>query len=377
MTIHQSTTPVSVPGSRVKVAFAPGALNHVGEIAREEGATRVMLVTDPGIRDAGHAEHAVRALYKAGLVVCVFDGVKENPTTTEVLRGMRAAADFNPDFLIGLGGGSSMDCAKGINFLHTNGGRMQDYWGVNKAHKPMLPFIAIPTTAGTGSDAQSFALITDPETHQKMACGDVKASARVAILDPELTATQPPRVAAATGIDAIAHAVETAVTKKRNATSLAFSAAAWQHLDHSFESAASGAPSDSALADMLVGAHLAGCAIENSMLGIAHSLANPLTGRHGIVHGFAVGLVLPHVVRFNAAGDGQIYSAIKHDAEALAHRLERLLDAGKIPRRLRDHHVPADSLPALAQEAATQWTATFNPRPVTAEDLLGVYRAAY
>lgn len=359
----------------MKVAFEAGALNRVGEIAKAEGATRVLLVTDAGIRDAGHAERAVRALYGAGLVCRIFDGVKENPTTTEVLRGQRVAADFKPDFIIGLGGGSSMDCAKGINFVHTNGGRMADYWGVNKATQPMLPLIAIPTTAGTGSDAQSFALITDPETHQKMACGDVKASARVAILDPELTATQPPRVAAATGIDAVAHAVETAVSKKRNETSLAFSAAAWELLNRSFEAAVND-PTDAARADMLVGSHLAGCAIENSMLGIAHSLANPLTGHHGIVHGFAVGMMLPHVVRFNAEADAGIYAAIMADAGALAARLEQMLGAGRIPRRLSALGVTAAGLPALAEEAAKQWTAGFNPRAVTAGDLLGIYRGA-
>src|SRR5258708_40012340 len=117
---------------------------------------------------------------------------------------------------------------------------------------------------------------------------------------------------------------------------MALSAAAWQRLDHSYESAVSGAPTDAALADMLVGSHLAGCAIENSMLGIAHSLANPLTGRHGVVHGFAVGVMLPHVVRFNAAEDRTIYSALKDNAEALAHRLERPLHAGKIPPHLRE-----------------------------------------
>src|SRR5205085_7759555 len=111
------------------------------------------------------------------------------------------AREFKPDVIVGLGGGSAMDCAKGINFLLTNGGRMPDYWGVNKATKPMLPMIAVPTTAGTGSDAQSFALISDPETHQKMACGDEKALPRLAILDPDLTATQPPKLAAPTGHD--------------------------------------------------------------------------------------------------------------------------------------------------------------------------------
>src|SRR4051794_30989264 len=138
-----------------------------------------------------------------------------------------------------------------------------------------------------------------------MACGDAKALPRVAILDPELTATQPPRVAAATGIDAVAHALETAVTTKRNETSLRFSAEAWRLLERGFERAVGNGHADAAArADMLVGAHLAGCAIENSMLGAAHALANPLTGDFGVPHGFAVGMMLPHVVRFNAGGPG-------------------------------------------------------------------------
>ena len=180
---------------------------------------RVLLVSDAGIVAAGHVERAVRSLYRASVVVRLFDSVEENPTTVHVDRGLRAATDFKPDMIIGLGGGSSMDCAKGINFRFTNGGQMQDYWGINKAHAPMLPMIAIPTTAGTGSEAQSFALITDPQTHQKMACGDHRAMPRMAILDPELTATQPPSVAAATGIDAVAHAVETIATTKRTEVS--------------------------------------------------------------------------------------------------------------------------------------------------------------
>src|SRR5579884_1879902 len=213
-----STEPLSIPGSAVQVAFGAGALSRVGQISRELGGTRVLVVTDPGIRDAGHVEHAVRALYRAGCAVRVFDGVGENPTTIHVGRGLSIATAFKPDLIVGLGGGSAMDCAKGINFLLTNGGRMQDYWGVNKAQQPMLPLIAVPTTAGTGSDAQSFALITDPETHQKMACGDSKALPKAAILDPQLTATQPQKVAAATGIDAVAHAVESSATTKRNPT---------------------------------------------------------------------------------------------------------------------------------------------------------------
>src|SRR5690606_18230631 len=135
-----------------------------------------------------------------------------------------------PDLIVGFGGGSSMDCAKGINFLYSCGGRMQDYWGIGKATGPLLPMIAVPTTAGTGSETQSFALISDAETHVKMACGDKRAAFRVAILDPELTVTQPPRVAALAGFDALSHAVETFVTKKRNEVSCDYSMRAWHAL---------------------------------------------------------------------------------------------------------------------------------------------------
>src|SRR4051794_34630601 len=172
MTFRHSPDPTDLPGSRVRIIFGPGHLNGIGDIARAEGATRVLLVSDPGITEAGHVERAVRSLYKADVPVRVYDGADQNPTTENVRKAVIAARPFKPDLIIGLGGGSAMDCAKGINFIFTNGGRIQDYLGVNKATQPMLPFTAIPTTAGTGSDAQSFALITDPETHPKMACCD-------------------------------------------------------------------------------------------------------------------------------------------------------------------------------------------------------------
>ena len=220
------------------------------------------------------------------------DGVIENPTTRCVENCVQAARAAGADILIGLGGGSSMDTAKGCNFLLTNGGQMRDYWGVGKATKSMLPLIAIPTTAGTGSECQSAALIADEVTHQKMACLDPKAAARIAILDPELTLSQPRRVAACTGIDALSHAVETAVTTKRSPLSRAYSLEAFRlcggHLSRALNE-----PGDlEARSGMLLGAAFAGTAIENSMLGAAHAAANPLTARFGVTHGVAVGLML-------------------------------------------------------------------------------------
>jgi alcohol dehydrogenase len=384
-TTTTSDTPVSLPGSGVRVLFGAGTLAHLPAVVRSLGAKRVLLVTDPGIKVAGHVDRAVRALYQADLVVRVFDHADENPTTKTVHEGLKAAVPFKPDVIVGLGGGSSMDTAKGINFILTNGGRMQDYWGTNKAQRPMLPMVAIPTTTGTGSEAQSYALITDPETHQKMACGDEKALPKVAILDPDLTATQPPRVAAATGIDAITHAVETAGTTKRNEVSRRFSAEAWRLLNQSYETVVSSPlnPKDRTLnpstarANMLLGAHLAGCAIQNSMLGAAHAAANPLTALFGTTHGPAVGLMMPHVVRFNSANGANPYSDLDADAERLARRLEELLRVAGLPRRLNEIEGFDDStLPKLAHVAASQWTANFNPRKVGEAELLEIYRAA-
>jgi alcohol dehydrogenase len=376
MDVPRSPTPVAIAGSNVRIAFGAGNLDRLGDITRAEGGSRVLLVSDAGIVAAGHVERAVRSLYLGGVTVRVFDGVEENPTTHHVLRGLRIALDFKPDLLIGLGGGSSMDCGKGINFLLTNGGRMSDYWGTDKATKPLLPFIAVPTTAGTGSDAQSFALITDPETHQKMACGDKKALPRVAVLDPRLTATQPPTVAAATGIDAVAHAVETAGSRRRNETSRRLSRHAWKLLEPSYEQIMLDPTDTDAREKMLLGAHLAGAAIENSMLGAAHSVANALTAVCGAVHGVAVGMMLPHVIRFNAVAGDNPYRDLMPDSESLARRIEAMLDAGRLPRRLEQVGASEGAIPELAAIAAKQWTAKFNPRDVREAEFVQIFRAA-
>lgn len=375
---------------RTRIVFGPNRVDSLGELAGELGVRRALVISDPGIIAAGHTQRGIDALQKAGIKTHLFDGVSENPTTDNVEAGVALARRYDPELLVGLGGGSSMDCAKGINFVYTGGGRMQDYWGVGKAVREMLPMIAIPTTAGTGSEAQSFALISDAKTHVKMACGDKKASCRIAILDPTLTVSQPPRVTALTGIDAIAHALETYVTNKRNPASLAFSREAWQLLAENFGRVLSHPTDLDARGGMLLGACLAGLAIENSMLGATHALANPLTAHYGIVHGQAIGLMLPHVIRFNGVEfDGWYRELLEyvpgingqasqpHAAEALAEVVARLGHEAELPSRLSECGIDQQKLPELAADAAKQWTATFNPRKVGPEELLSLYRAAY
>src|SRR5947199_1769477 len=164
-----------------RVAFGAGSLDRLGELARELGESHVLLVTDPGLKEAGHPQRAMASLREAGLEVFLFDGVEQNPTDKHVEAGVHFARPLKIDLIVSIGGGSAMDCAKGINFLLTNGGTMADYKGFGKASRPMLPSIGVPTTSGTGSEAQSYALIADAKTHLKMACGDRKAAFRIAI----------------------------------------------------------------------------------------------------------------------------------------------------------------------------------------------------
>ena len=345
----------------------------------------MFVVTDPGLRDAGHVERADRCLREAGLTVTFFDKVRPNPTTDDVAAALVVAREANANVIVGLGGGSSMDCAKGVNFLLTNGGKMEDFWGVGKATKPMLPMVAVPTTAGTGSEAQSFALIAQAESHMKMACGDKKAACRVAILDPELTLSMPAKITAATGVDAVSHAIETYVTKPRNSVSTLFSRKSWRLLANGFPRVLNDGKDLEARGAMLLGAHFAGAAIENSMLGATHALANPLTAHYDLAHGVAIGVMLPHVVRFNGAKVGNLYADLANDAglngdspvDSLAEFLTKLIAASGQPTDLKSCGVSEDLIPRMATEAAQQWTGNFNPRPVDATSLEELYRCAF
>jgi alcohol dehydrogenase len=393
---------------RTRLVAGQRAIERLGELARELGGHRVLIVSDPGVVAAGIYQIGADQIRDAGLESLGFHQLTENPTTEHVQAGVQIAEEFRPDLLIGLGGGSSMDCAKGINFIYSCGGKISDYWGVGKATAPMLPMIAVPTTAGTGSETQSFALISDAHTHVKMACGDPKASAAVAILDPLLTCSQPPSVTALTGIDALTHALETFVTTKRNAMSDCYAREAWMLLSRGFPRVID-EPSDlHGRSQMQLGAAFAGMAIEASMLGAAHALANPLTAYLNVPHGQAVGMMMPHVIRFNASCVESRYRELVHllpelapsdhciASEILADRFTRWLQIASMStglEQLATWPAPSgiasgssagepsdgaaeDLLESMAQMAAKQWTGAFNPRPAQAEDFLAIYRAA-
>jgi alcohol dehydrogenase len=259
---------------------------------------------------------------------------------------------------------------------------MRDYHGYGKATKPMLPLIAIPTTAGTGSECQSYALVSRDDTHEKMACGDPKARARVAILDPDLTATQPKPVAIQTGLDALAHALESAVCPRRNPISALYSEGAFRNLSAAIGDVIAGRTTRDDRGQMQLGAALAGLAIENSMLGAAHATANPLTARHGIIHGHAVALMLPHVMRFNATDPAvnaiyTRYSAILNETGVTTRPLIEWVSDVVARSAIPGINGATHDLAALARDAARQWTGQFNPRPLQQEDYIALYRSAF
>lgn len=373
------------------VFYGPGISSEVGDFAQGLGKS-ALLVTDQGLSAAGHASKTQHCLEQSGLKVTLFDQCIENPTEASVQSCVEIAKAGQIDVIVGLGGGSSMDTAKGCNFILTNGGRMSDYWGIGKATRDMLPLIALPTTAGTGSECQSFALISEDQTHKKMACGDSKALPRITILDPELTLSQPKMVSACTGIDALTHALESAVTTKRNELSDRHAQVAFKLIHENLPQVFDVPDDVEARGHVLLGASHAGAAIERSMLGAAHSMANPLTAKYGTVHGVAVGLSLPVVMQFNAqhtetkshyvklSRNASLVPVTSSDDEAfqaLISRVYYLLGLAGFPSSLQELGVVEEDLHDLATEASGQWTAGFNPRPLEVDDFAQLYLSLF
>jgi len=389
---HESEKPAVQPSlfafrANTRLLVGEGSIAKLGAVAKELNSKRALIVSDAGVLAAGHTNAGVASLKASGFETTVFSECTENPTTRQVETGTAFAKAFGPDLIVGLGGGSSMDCAKGINFLLCCGGKMEDYQGRGTIGRPLLPSIGCPTTAGTGSETQSFALISDAQTGEKLACGDPNAAFRVAILDPCLTVTQPARVTALTGIDALSHALESHVSTKATPASRVFSREAWKLLTKNLPEVFRNPTDIRARSAVQLGAAWAGLAIENAMLGAAHGAANPLTARYKVAHGQADGLMLPHIIRFNGKvaqdqdGDLAAIAGLSTDVPeaSLADWIHALLKTTGLYQSLGDvlgTHTETNEIERLAQEASMQWTSSFNPRPCSSADFIDLYRRA-
>jgi alcohol dehydrogenase len=364
-----------------RLVCGAGCLSELPKLV--SGRQSLALFTDSGLRSAGHPQRAVALLEGSGHKVAVFDSTEENPDSLHVEKARDFISTVRPEVIVALGGGSSMDIAKAANLIHSCGGRVGDFHGYGKATGPLLPMVGIPTTTGTGSEAQSYAVIVDRQTHLKMACGNQGMLFGTVILDPELALSQPRSVAAVTALDAISHSLEAAVTTARNPLSLSYAREAWRLLSANFDRLLARTADVATMGAMQWGAFLAGAAIEQSMLGACHAMANPLTAHYGLTHGVAIGLMLPTVIRHNSRVAAADYEHLAREAglrqasaEGLARQVEEWRAAAGMPSSLGACGVRDGILPILAEEASQQWTGRFNPEPLNDADFLKLYRSA-
>jgi len=369
-----------------------GSAARLGELCRERGAQRVLIVTDPGITRLNMLDGVLPGFVAAGVAVEVFDQVLADPPESIVLEASDQARRMAAQLVIGFGGGSSMDVAKLVALLAhplaTQG--LKDVFGVGNARGPRLPLIQVPTTAGTGSEVTPIAIVTTGET-TKMGVVSPHLLPDLAVLDADLTLGLPPAVTAATGIDAMVHAIEAYTSKlKKNPLSDLLAREALRLLALNLDEAVHNGRNREARQAMLLGACLAGQAFANAPVAAVHALAYPLGGHFHIPHGLSNALVLPEVIRFNAPNASPLYAELaplllgerlRNDADRTEQFIAELADLSPrsgLPSRLRDAGVPQDSLPRLAADAMLQQRLLVNnPREVSESDALAIYRAAF
>lgn len=363
-----------------QIVFGGGVITQLGPRVAEMGLHRPLVVTDEGVRAAGIVDRVLDSLSESDLQSSVFDGVQPNPTTQTVEEVRDLLHQGNHDSIIGLGGGSSMDAAKAAGALRTNPGSALDYVGRDQLEADPLPTVAIPTTAGTGSEVTMFSVLTDSDTGSKVSIGAVRIMPRLALLDPELTLELPASLTATTGMDALSHAVESygSVWTHPIAEGLALHAIelVGQHLRRAV---AKGTDREARRA-MLMASLMAEMAANSTRLGLAHSLGVPLGALHHVPHGLALALLLPHVVNFNAAADPDRYARLARtldpDSDGAGDAVDRLRRDIGVEDRLANWGVGEDDLPAIAELALKSDNTQANPRVAGHTELVDILRAA-
>jgi alcohol dehydrogenase class IV len=360
-----------------------GVAERLGEVLAARAVRRVLIVTDAGVRRAGLLDAPLAAIAKAGLESSVYDEVVADPPEHVVDAALAQARAHHADAIVGFGGGSSMDVAKLTALLACTPQRLSEIYGVGLARGPRLPLIQIPTTAGTGSEVTPIAIVTTGETEKKGVVAPILLP-DLALLDPELTRGLPKPVTAATGIDAMVHAIEAYTSRhKKNPLSDALARDALRLLSGAIERACLHGDDIDARGDMLLGACFAGMAFANAPVAAVHALAYPIGGRFHVPHGLSNALVLPHVLRFNLGGGTNLYDELAPifcaaDGPALIVTLEDLAARLSVPQRLRDVGISHNELPLLAEDAMRQTRLLVNnPREVTLDDARAIYEAAW
>jgi alcohol dehydrogenase class IV len=369
-----------------------GASSRLGEIIKPVLGIRVVLVTDKGLRALGLVDPIIESLKRAGISAVIFDDVSADPPESNILALVETIRGHDASGVLAVGGGSPMDVAKVAALVARSGESLSDIYGVNIAKGPRLPLVLVPTTAGTGSEVTPIAIITTGETEKKGVVSPLLLP-DMAILDADLTLGLPPSVTAATGIDAMVHAIESyaSASANNNPISRGLARQALQLLGANIREATFNGANREARGAMLLGSLLAGQAFANSPVAAVHALAYPIGGLYHVPHGLSNALVLAHVLRFNLPSARDAYAEIAADAfpdlaavpwakraDSFVETLAALGAELKIPQTLREVKITAEALPTLAHEAMKQTRLLVNnPRPMNEQEALAVYRAAF
>lgn len=366
-----------------------GSSKETGEQAKALGATKLLIVTDAGLSKMGVADQIKAQLEASGLQAAIFDGAEPNPTDKNVADGIKAYQDNQCDGIVSLGGGSSHDCAKGIGLVIGNGGNIRDFEGLNKSTKPMPPFLAINTTAGTASEMTRFCIITNTDTHVKMAIVDWRCTPNIAINDPVLMVGKPPALTAATGMDALTHAVEAYVSTIATPITDACALQAIKLIARYLRPVVANGQNLEARDKMAYAEYLAGMAFNNASLGYVHACAHQLGGFYNLPHGVCNAILLPAVCEFNLIACPDRYadiavalgenveglSTVDAAAKAIAAIRKLSKDVG-IPSGLKELKVKEEDLKTMAENAQKDACMATNPRLATLNQVIGIFQAA-
>jgi len=366
-----------------------GSANEIGAKSAELGAKKVMIVTDAGLNKMGVAAKIAENIKAAGVEVLIYDGAEPNPTDKNVHDGVKVYVDNKCDFIVSLGGGSSHDCAKGIGLVTAGGGHIRDYEGVNKSKVPLTPLIAINTTAGTASEMTRFCIITNTDTHVKMAIVDWRVTPLVAIDDPVLMLGKPPALTAATGMDALTHAVEAYVSTIATPITDACAEKAIRLIADWLRPAVALGSNIKARDMMCYAQYLAGMAFNNASLGYVHSMAHQLGGFYNLPHGVCNAILLPAVCDFNMIACPDRFAEIAafmgvettgmSVTEAAAAGIESIRELSAsigIPAGLKDLKVKEEDFKVMAENAKKDACQLTNPRSATLDQVIGIFKAA-
>ena len=370
--------------------FGEGAVQEAGDLVKSLGAKKCLIVTDRYLGQIGMADRVQGILKKAGIEACIFAGAEPNPTDKNVEAGARFYQENECNSIISLGGGSSHDCAKGIGLVAANGGQIADFEGGGKSSKPMIPLMAINTTAGTASEITRFCIITDTSRKVKMAIVDWRVTPQIAINDPELMKGMPPSLTASTGMDALTHAIEAYVSTDANPLTDAAAIMAIKMISHYLPKAVANGNYMKARDKMAYAQYLAGIAFNNASLGYVHAMAHQLGGFYNLPHGVCNAILLPYVESYNLIGNMNRFRDVAQamgvqvegisvtcTAEKAIEAIKKLSRQLEIPTDLKQLGVREEDFGIMADNAKKDVCQLTNPRTATREQVIEIYRQAY